>query len=52
MGRDITDLVVFGGSSAPLPEGEHRPVAEEAPAADADEKMEGKLCINHIALEE
>lgn len=34
------------GSSAQLPEGEHRPAGEEAPAGDskdtADEKMDGK----------
>lgn len=40
--RCNTDIVIFGGSSAPLPDGEHRPGAEEAPAADTDEKMEGK----------
>jgi len=44
------DLVIFGPSSAPLPEGEQRPAADDAPAADskdtADEKMEGKRVDN------
>lgn len=35
--------MVCGNSSAQVPDGEHRPAAaEEAQAADTDEKMEGK----------
>lgn len=38
--------MIFVDPSAPVPEGEHRPAAEEAPAVDskdaADEKMDSE----------
>lgn len=38
--------MIFGDPSAPLPEGEHHPAADEAPGIDskdtADEKMDGE----------
>lgn len=40
------DPVISDDSSAQLPDGEHRPAVDEAPAGDnkdtADEKMDGK----------